>query len=885
MKKILTVLLALSVVFTYTVGTAFAVSTEDLSSATNYADNMITSVASATKAEALAEGTYSATAIEQATEDATKIGSQLTNDLITLNTTDGSFDMDAFRKDINEWCGVDGADGTHVGAETSIDYAGDNYAAYFASIITKYDKAAKLDEAIAKVNAVKATDYTDQKIIDIDGTDYTHQQAAEIYCEKALEALDAVPDDDYATEINKILYGEGGSEEDLKDGGLFFLLDELTTVAEYEEENANAIIDVEHAVSEITYFAKRTYYDAKKVAAGDDVTSRLDSDKTLYDIKPADAEKITAAEAASMNANLTQDINDALEVLTVYFNELDDKTIGNLTAEVSNLENNATEYSAFTDAISDALSAKAFYEKVVALGDELKDTVSFTGDKMYDDVEIDEALAEAKTVIYGDYTKDYSAEAASDYLDVTAINDPVRVAINEAKDKWQDKIVYAGSDKTAEADKKYCKDYYATDWQDDYDEIKAEVVGEAGKRGLLDEAKTIDEVNAIMADADAKLAELRTAANDTAALAAAIAKNKAALLEYASEQLELLNGDGIYREDSFTNNTADAVKSAYEAGCEILDSVLSEAEVASAYEKAKALFRDIKTDAALDAEAAAVQTAIAALPATVTLENEDAFTTVYDAYQAYLANYGAEEADVKGYAVFVSKMGDLKRLQIAAVDKAIEALDDDNVITRDELTAVEEMYDGYVAYYDQYGENFYITKGTELGTAQEKVRSDEINAVKKLISKLTTNSSIEDILAAKEAYDKLTGSQQREIAESYSFKLDLMRIMLIDSVESLKVVKNHSTAGKTNGKSWIKIMWSTQGDDSAVQGYEIYKSTKKNSGYKYAFTTKNPENKWYKNTAGLKKGTRYYYKVRAFIEVDGEKYYSDWSNKAYRKAK
>ena len=68
-------------------------------------------------------------------------------------------------------------------------------------------------------------------------------------------------------------------------------------------------------------------------------------------------------------------------------------------------------------------------------------------------------------------------------------------------------------------------------------------------------------------------------------------------------------------------------------------------------------------------------------------------------------------------------------------------------------------------------------------------------------------------------------------------------------------------------------------------GYEIYKSTKKNSGYKHAFTTKNPENKWYKNTAGLKKGTMYYYKVRAFVEVDGQKYYSDWSNKAYRKAK
>ena len=136
--------------------------------------------------------------------------------------------------------------------------------------------------------------------------------------------------------------------------------------------------------------------------------------------------------------------------------------------------------------------------------------------------------------------------------------------------------------------------------------------------------------------------------------------------------------------------------------------------------------------------------------------------------------------------------------------------------------------------------------------------------------------------AALDRYEQLTDRQQYYINEGLGFStINLLKNKLIDSVESLKVVKNHSTAGK----GWIRIEWSTTGDDGAVQGYEIYKSTKKNSGYKYAFTTKNPENKWYKNTAGLKKGTRYYYKVRAIIEIDGEKYTSDWSNKAYRIAK
>ena len=156
----------------------------------------------------------------------------------------------------------------------------------------------------------------------------------------------------------------------------------------------------------------------------------------------------------------------------------------------------------------------------------------------------------------------------------------------------------------------------------------------------------------------------------------------------------------------------------------------------------------------------------------------------------------------------------------------------------------------------------------------------------KKIEALDGKSTIEEVKAAQAAYDALKLESKLNFNdELYAKLVKAYNDAAITSVESLKLVKNHSTAGKTNGKSWIRIEWSTIGDDAAVDGYEIYKSTKKNSGYKHSFTTKNPANKWYKNTAGLKKGTRYYYKVRAFVEIDGQKYYSDWSNKAYRIAK
>ena len=66
-------------------------------------------------------------------------------------------------------------------------------------------------------------------------------------------------------------------------------------------------------------------------------------------------------------------------------------------------------------------------------------------------------------------------------------------------------------------------------------------------------------------------------------------------------------------------------------------------------------------------------------------------------------------------------------------------------------------------------------------------------------------------------------------------------------------------------------------------GVEIYRSTKRNSGYGKTpfFTT---EKDAYYNTA-IKKGTTYYYRVRGYVVIDGQKYYTDYSRKAIRTVK
>ena len=87
-----------------------------------------------------------------------------------------------------------------------------------------------------------------------------------------------------------------------------------------------------------------------------------------------------------------------------------------------------------------------------------------------------------------------------------------------------------------------------------------------------------------------------------------------------------------------------------------------------------------------------------------------------------------------------------------------------------------------------------------------------------------------------------------------------------------------------NGKKAVKITWYNEnGELMDFDGVEIYRSTKRNSGYGKTpfFTT---EKDAYYNTA-IKKGTTYYYRVRGYVVIDGQKYYTDYSLKAIRTVK
>ena len=92
-----------------------------------------------------------------------------------------------------------------------------------------------------------------------------------------------------------------------------------------------------------------------------------------------------------------------------------------------------------------------------------------------------------------------------------------------------------------------------------------------------------------------------------------------------------------------------------------------------------------------------------------------------------------------------------------------------------------------------------------------------------------------------------------------------------------------------NGKKAVRITWyNRNGEMMEFDGVEIFRSTKRNSGYgkKPFYATKGSNTKgYYINTKDVKVGTTYYYRVRGYVIIDGQKYYTDYSLKAIRTVK
>lgn len=91
--------------------------------------------------------------------------------------------------------------------------------------------------------------------------------------------------------------------------------------------------------------------------------------------------------------------------------------------------------------------------------------------------------------------------------------------------------------------------------------------------------------------------------------------------------------------------------------------------------------------------------------------------------------------------------------------------------------------------------------------------------------------------------------------------------------KAVYTLKKLSGVKVKKAKSKVKVSWKNINGET---GYQIYKSTKKNKGFKLAKTVKSTKAK--SATLKVKKNKKYYYKIRAYKTVNGKKIYGPWSS-------
>ena len=162
--------------------------------------------------------------------------------------------------------------------------------------------------------------------------------------------------------------------------------------------------------------------------------------------------------------------------------------------------------------------------------------------------------------------------------------------------------------------------------------------------------------------------------------------------------------------------------------------------------------------------------------------------------------------------------------------------------------------------------------------AANKYDEAEQAEVNKIIEKAKADiknaKTVEEVKAIKEA-------AQAEI-EKILTSDEKAQIKAVTGVDK-EIFKAKSKLSKLNGKKAIRVTWNVP-TKAKIDGYEVYRSTKRYSGFgtEPYFVTKNTH---YKNNKELKKGKTYYYKVRGFVEINGVKYYTGFSTKAFRTIK
>lgn len=670
-------------------------------------------------------------------------------------------------------------------------------------------------------------------------------------------------------------------------------------------------------------------------------TTKTSKDGKFFDVAIVNYEKVTRTEAVAVYNAMKTAITDSKTAVLAWANDkktndidtLYDATVGDASGN-SNFGTDAR----FFETLRNAMDAADKYADVVKEGNKLKARYDW-GVKQYNDAKVDAAVKNAEGFVYGDlkdgfYDKavEYIVESANDIESNTKglenleedgakyAADKFRDALDDAAEKMYKKgfakgevtkKVSYGADKTADEDLVYLLGTYYTGRGNDYISSQEEDWKDIANDTLdaLQECQSYDEITAVMKKAADDFSKLMKD-DDADDVEKAMKAYEQALKGYIAQKKGLLDDEKDYTK---------AYAQLKEKGMDLITDATTVDGVKAAYAEAQALVDNAKTNDELKDMKKAVEKKINALPAydKLTSADRDAVKEAYKAYCEYKDLAGADDISelvktaltdkynrvntllkdeiAKEAEDLLDKMEDLDTSADADLPKYIALKEEAKALVAKGTALTDEIDDvkdeEHITLAEiSFGTDYAAVKeatnldATYHGSASDNTPSrfydaEILNAKTLLIAASKPNATPEQMKAAVEAYNALTDRQQMDLDGGTGYYLELVKVAtekIGTTVKELKI-----TAKSTAKKGSITVTWTVKGS-ADIDGYEVWKSTKHSKGYKKAFTTKKQT---YKNTKGLKKGTRYYYKVRAYKMVEGKKITSDWSNKARRVAK
>lgn len=138
-------------------------------------------------------------------------------------------------------------------------------------------------------------------------------------------------------------------------------------------------------------------------------------------------------------------------------------------------------------------------------------------------------------------------------------------------------------------------------------------------------------------------------------------------------------------------------------------------------------------------------------------------------------------------------------------------------------------------------------------------------------AEIVISSAEDSYFAAAEKRVTVTVSEMSE--EAYAAKYDKLKA----GIEGTKVVSLKAAATVSGSKKSVKLSWKKSNSGYAVDYYQVWRSTKKSSGYSKTFTTTSGASKTYKNSKSLSEGKTYWYKVRGVRSLEGKLVYTPFT--------